>query len=295
MAARIAHLTVLGGGFALALGACGRSPVLSFYADAGGSRGSGAEDDDGDGHDGGGEQTCSDVDFLFVIDNSGSMEDNQAKLVANYDVFIGGIEDAIGSVESMHVGVVTTDAYPHNVAGCQSLGGLVVATGGPSSSGDKCGPYVEGHSFMTEADDLDEKFRCAARVGVSGSGAESPLTAGLAAISSPLVDDGECNEDFVRDGALLVIVIITDEEAEVDPQFAASGIIAVKGLDDTVVVLLANTPDGDCAIEGGARVGEGLASFASIFPHGFIGPICAADYTEVFTQAVDVVKEACGV
>jgi hypothetical protein len=271
--------------------ACGRSPVLSFHLSGGDSRGSGAEDD---GHDGGGEQRCADVDFLFVIDNSGSMADNQAKIVANYDVFIGGIEDAIDSVESMHVGVVTTDAYPHNAADCRELGGLVVATGGPSSSSRKCGPFADGHNFMTERDDLDTSFRCAAQVGTDGSGAESPLTGALAAISSPLIDEGRCNDGFVRKGALLVIVIVTDEEAEVDPEFAASGIIAAKGLDDTVVVVLANTPDSDCAIGGGARVGEGLADFASIFPHGFVGPICASDYTEVFTQAVDVVQAACG-
>jgi len=264
--------------------------VLSLHRESGGSRGSGADDD---GHEGGGVQTCADVDFLFVIDNSGSMADNQNKLVANYDVFIGGIEDAIDSVESMHVGVITTDAYPHNVADCRALGGLVVATGGSQSSAKKCGPYVDGHNFMTENDDLDRAFRCAAQVGVDGSGAESPLTGPLAAISSPLTDADQCNAGLVRNGALLVLVIITDEEAEVDPAFAASGIIAAKGLDDTVVVLLANTPESDCAIGGGAQVGEGLASFVSIFPHGFVGPICAADYTEVFTQAVDVVKEAC--
>ncbi len=277
---------------ALALAcACGRSPVLLWDRDSGGEDEAG---DDDDGHEGGGEQTCEDVDFLFVIDNSGSMADNQSKLVANYGVFIDGIRDAVDAVESMHVGVVTTDAYPYNAPDCQALGGLVVQTGGPRSSGGHCGPYADGFNFMTERDDLDARFPCAASVGIDGSGAESPLTAGLAAISSPLVDDGQCNEGFVRDGALLVLVIITDEEAEVDPQFAASGIIGAKGLSDTVVVLLANTPGSDCEISGGAQVGEGLASFASIFPHGFVGPICASDYTEVFTQAVDVVEEACG-
>jgi hypothetical protein len=279
---------------ALALAcACGRSPVLLWDRDSGDGDDDGSGRDD-DGHDGGGEQTCEDVDFLFVIDNSGSMADNQAKLVANYDVFIDGIQDAIDAVESMHVGVVTTDAYPYNAERCRELGGLVVETGGPRSSGGKCGPYADGHNYMTENDVLATRFPCAASVGTDGSGAESPLTAALAAISSPLTDEGACNEGFVRDGALLVLVIITDEEAEVDPQFAASGIIGVKGLDDTVVVLLANTPDSDCEIGGGAQVGEGLASFAGIFPHGFVGPICAADYTQVFAQAVDVVEDACG-
>lgn len=147
---------------------------------------------------------------------------------------------------------------------------------------------------MTEDDDLADKFRCAARVGSDGSGAESPLAAAMAAMTPPLVEAGQCNEGFVRDGALLVLVIATDEDAEMDPLFAAETIFATKG-SDIVVVLLANTPDSECVIESGAEVAEGLARFVARFPHGFMGSICETSYETTFEQAVEVVQDACGV
>jgi hypothetical protein len=59
-----------------------------------------------DGDEGGG---CEKVDFLFVVDNSGSMEDEQQNLVASFPGFIGTIQDTL-MAQDYHIMVVDTDA-----------------------------------------------------------------------------------------------------------------------------------------------------------------------------------------
>src|SRR5687768_4092276 len=50
------------------------------------------------------EMGCRKVDFLFVVDNSGSMAANQAQLLASFPGFIQGMQDALaGVVDSYHV------------------------------------------------------------------------------------------------------------------------------------------------------------------------------------------------
>jgi hypothetical protein len=273
----------------LLAGGCGRTSLVDDHERAGAS-------DDGGGDDGADAvQTCEQVDFLFVIDNSASMADNQSKLVANYATFIDGITETVDRLQSIHIGVTTTDAYAYNNALCRELGGLVVETGGNASSSRACGPYAEGFNYMTDADDLEDTFRCAAQVGTEGSSKEAAATAAVAALSSPNTDAGACNDGFVRDGALLVLVIVTDEDAELDPLVAAQALTDAKNgrADDVVIVALANDPDADCALDNEGRVADDLARLTELFRHGFIGPICAPDYGGVFQDAVAVVEAAC--
>ncbi len=257
------------------------------------------DDDDGDGGDGGdgnGVQQCREVDFLFLVDNSATMQVYQTNLLANYEVFIDGIEDAVETIERIHVGVITAAPYDPNRTGCRELGGLVVETGGRSSSGAECGPYHDGYNFMTRNDDLDTAFRCAARVGTGGTDLDAPLLAIASAVSPPLTNEGECNEGFLGDGALLVLVIVSDTwpnsfgQMDTDPYFAAAAIVdAVGGFDDVVVVLFASTSETPCL----NPLSEGLEAFANLFDHSFQGAICDHSYLAAFTEAIEVVKAAC--
>jgi hypothetical protein len=287
--------TWLGLALLLASG-CGRTGLFGDRSGWGGDDGFGDDDiDDDDDELEPGEQSCREVDFLFVIDNSGSMEDNQLKLLDQYETFVDGFFETVERLESVHVGVVTTDEYVANSAQCRELGGLVIETGGTSSSRATCGPYTGGTNYMTDLADLDEAFNCAARVGVDGSGKEEPIGAAISAISSPLTDSGACNEGFVRDGALLVIVVVTDEDIDLDPLFSVIALADAKGGDDRdiVFVALANAPGSDCDVDQDARTAYGLADLASLFTYGFIGPICADSYADVFRDALDVATAAC--
>ncbi|MCR9165641.1 MAG: hypothetical protein ACE37F_00520 [Nannocystaceae bacterium] len=63
----------------------------------------------GDGGDG--EVGCAKADFLFVIDNSGSMEDEQQRLVDSFPGFIATIQQTLDA-QDYQVMVVDTDAAP---------------------------------------------------------------------------------------------------------------------------------------------------------------------------------------
>jgi hypothetical protein len=59
--------------------------------------------------DDGGRTGCEKVDFLFVVDNSASMEDEQQNLVASFPGFIDAIQGTL-MAQDYHIMVVDTDA-----------------------------------------------------------------------------------------------------------------------------------------------------------------------------------------
>lgn len=239
------------------------------------------------------EEGCTKVDFLFTIDNSGSMAGDQDNLVANFPAFIGGIQSVLATVDEYQVGVITTDAYSYNVAGCNALSSLVVETGGSNSSNALCGPYAAGRNFMTEADDLALEFTCAADVGTSGSATERPMQATVEAVQRVQGGPGQCNEDFLRDDSLLVIVVITDEPGDSPgtPATWFNDIVAARsGIEENIaVVSLINTPGGSC---GGSTANE-ISQFTNMFTNGFEADVCTPDYGPVFDQAIGIIEEAC--
>jgi hypothetical protein len=241
------------------------------------------------------EEGCGMVDFLFVIDNSGSMSDEQIALINNFPTFIGGIEATLETVDTINVGVTTTDDYFYNVQGCTSIGSLVVQTGGSDSSNSLCGPYEEGDNFMTQEDMLDVAFSCAARVGTDGSADERPMQAVLNAVNGSLAGPDQCNEGFIREDALLVIVIITDEPDQNTPgnpmAWYQTVVDAKDGIPENVVVMsLINTPNGICGFDFAFSIAE----FTMLFGvNGFMADICVADYAPVFQQAIGIIDVAC--
>jgi hypothetical protein len=149
------------------------------------------------------------IDLLFVVDSSQSMADNQAQLAAHakgalFDV----IAAAIGDMPDLHVGVITPDLDPGVVIGDPSCddGG----DGGTLQIG-ACTGITD--SFLIDIDDgaggritnytgtLED-----ANVGVGGCGFEQPLAAIQTALTNP------ANTGFLRDDALLVAVVLTDED-----------------------------------------------------------------------------------
>lgn len=269
-----------------------------------------------------GDESCKKVDLLFVIDDSGSMADEQLDLAASVPGFIAAMQNELAETEGYNIGVITTDLYIFDVSCAPlSVGNLVTRTGGEFSSNQQCGPYSSGLRFMTENDNLDDKFNCAARVGVSGDGDERPMEALLTALRPPLTDPGGCNEGFVRDDALLVVVIITDEEDDHeteatacdqtplpgspgDPDSWFQDLVEVKGgEEDKIVVVSLVGPDAaagtmcpalDKCNGGvvGAEVAPRILELTRMFTYGFIGPVCE-DYGPIFQESIAVIKTAC--
>lgn len=277
----------------------------------GGSGGSAGSALDGGGAGGGPTKPCPDVDVLFVVDNSASMADQQQSLIASFPGFIRAIRERIPAASSTNVGVVSSDAYPGNAAGCRKIGDLVTETRGLRSSNRVCIPSGNPR-FMTAADpDLDATFACVAQIGIAGSDDERMARAVLDATSPARNAPGACNAGFHRQASLLVVVMITDEDdtpdgcESLDPpqncQSYGSGgdpdawhreLVANKGGYEQNVVMLAllgRRLDNAC----GAVPASKLIGFTNRFQNSHLGDVCASSYDQFFADALPVIDTAC--
>ncbi len=126
-------------------------------------------------------------DILFVIDNSGSMEEEQTALAENFWNFIQFFAD---STLDYHIGVTTNDDYMGQWPIGQLYGSI---------------PYID----PTTVDPVGT-FVSNANVGDEGWGAcEMGLEAARKALSEPLLSG--YNAGFYREDALLNLIIVSDE------------------------------------------------------------------------------------
>lgn len=269
------------------------------------------------------------IDFLFVIDNSGSMASEQTNLAKSVPKFIESIKKATNVPEDFHIGVTSTDIYSANTAPeCKKkIGGLVTQVEMATDPMQKnppppkeCGPYQTKKRFMSEKDDLSKTFTCAAKLGIIGYGMERPMDSMRNAISKEMTAPGACNDGFLRDGALLVVVVITDEEDSMkehlpgiqsgsrgEPADWHKALIDAKGGDARRVVVLGllGTPaPNECKVlmkpdevfvkADGAQLSPRLIDFVKRFgKRGVVGDVCAPDYGAFFESALDTIGKAC--
>lgn len=251
---------------------------------------------------------CQKVDILFAIDSTGSMQPHQENLINSFDGFIEGMSEHFGNTRDFHIGVITTDAYGFNTPQCQVLGGLVTQVPGPNYQGTTvCDPYAEGHRFMTEEDDLSDKFSCTANVSAGGDWTEKPVTASIAALQPGINGPGQCNDGFLRDDALLVLVLISnsmtgdDPSADAHPSQDPSGwyaeIIAAKGGYEENAVALGFISAGNtwCIPNGwNGYEAPNLISFVEDFgERGLVANVCEPDYGPIFQDFLGTVIDAC--
>lgn len=204
--------------------------------------GTGGADPTGDPADGsGGDATSSDptpaeptdeLDVLFVIDNTGSMGEEQANLSASIGSFVDPLVEAGMDVR---VAVTTSDDsnYWCRGAGVSSpeggqfvysscrgrLGDFYFAgddtlaepactdfCGADSLPGENTAPWLD----VTDSTSAIGALQCMLPQGINGCGFESTLESARKAIL--LTDNADQDEaGFIRDGAHLAVVILTDE------------------------------------------------------------------------------------
>ena len=235
--------------------------------------------------------SCKKIDFLFIIDNSGSMSDNQENLIANYQILIDGIIGLTG-FDDFHVGVITTDEYSFNAPECSLMGGLVVQTGGTDSSDRVCGPWVEGNYMTFSEIQGEDGFACAAQVGTSGNAVEQPIRALTSSLGPFIRSEDQCNEGFFREDAKLVVVIITDED-DASNGSALNALAEIEfykqDLENIVVIGLLPSLDGECTNVSGIDI----KNFIAHFPYYQIGDVCDEDYGVFLENALGTVEAAC--
>jgi hypothetical protein len=283
-----------------------------------------APETEGPGDDGNNGEGCEKVDFLFVIDNSGSMGDNQDSLIASFPGFIQSIQSTLTEAQDYHIMVVDTDAqwggecqllcplffnvcpdipaYPCGVVpdACDStLGGGVVHTMASDAPNVPCN-FSTGARYMdTTEPDLTAAFQCAAKVGSDGDGSERQMGAMVGALSEDLAQPGGCNEGFVRQDAILVVTVITDEEdaaSNGNPAGWYANVTASKFGDANAIVMLGLINDTDAAMPvcpADSQDPVNLRTFVDMFPNSIRGSVCGASYNEFFQQAVDLIDTTC--
>ncbi|MBX7116255.1 MAG: VWA domain-containing protein [Myxococcaceae bacterium] len=162
------------------------------------------------------------LDILFVIDNSNSMFEEQAGVAQELTAFIDEVRKGGGVSQDFNVGVITTSVYQYSlVNGVRFLKDYPTQEGRlqpvPDAAPDGGVLLGTGTERMINGDDplLIDKFSRLVRQGTRGSGQETPFEAVRLALLSDLattpMDQGG-NQGFLRDGARLLIVVLTDED-----------------------------------------------------------------------------------
>ncbi len=296
--------------------ACG--PNAGDYIDGG----TGADGDGGDGIDAGRpgpdefadaapQKACANMDVLFVVDNSASMSDEQASLTANFPLFVSVLDEFEvegGGFLDYRIAVTTTgmDATPTY----DPLPGVVPPITLPQS-GDN-GAFRQGCGMMRpwiERDDgnVASTFECIASVGTGGPDVEMQLSATTTALTLP----GQT--DFVRDDALLAIVILSDEDdcsIENNQPFTVPDDGCkprppeMLGVDHYIAQLdsiktergrwAAAVIAGDSTCPDSFNDGERLREFATTAGDNVIHrPICVSDLSSALQDAVEKFEAAC--
>ncbi len=157
-------------------------------------------------------------DILFVIDDSGSMVDEQASLRANFPKMIEVLEQLEGGLPDIHIGVITPNM------GASAIDGSVAAPNGACDGDGEAGALRAldgtGPRFLSDSSDgaggrtknytgtLADAFSRLANVGSNGCGIEQHLEAMKRAT------DGSqgLNAGFLRADAYLAVIVIADED-----------------------------------------------------------------------------------
>ncbi len=267
------------------------------------------------------QEACEKMDILFVIDNSGSMEQEQANLIANFPGFAQVIEQyqtASGQALDYRIAVTTAGrdvsymlsvpVFPEDIPFTES-----------GDNGEFRGGCGLDRKWIEKSDgNVASTFACRADVGTGGPGAEMPLL-GLEWSLGRRVTDGT-NAGFLREDALLAVVMITDQDdcSREDDGFTIDGSlpscytpedIGISPLSyyldflDTLKegrgrwasAVIAGTGPGSCSSSfGEAAEAERMIDFvAQAGDNSSLSSICSGDLTTALAEALNTFEEAC--
>ncbi len=267
------------------------------------------------GGSGGGQTGCTKTDFLFVVDSSISMQNEQAALTAAFPKFISSIQSAT-KISDYHIMVVDTDAEtrctksacsgsPHKTcnnyacnnvySGCDKQRGAgVIQPTGQGSSNQVC-PIDGGIRYMTESQtNLSATFSCVATLGLAGHPSERPMEAMVAAVSPAMNDTGGCNAGFLRKDAILVVTFISDDPNKEDTGNAQQwydAVVAAKDGKPESVVMLGLIPDG--ASPNPTKQLHWHDFIKLWAARGLKGDVTSTDYSPFFDSAIAIIDETC--
>lgn len=188
------------------------------------------------------------TDIMFLVDNSCSMDDDQARLANNFSYFIQNLDTY---TNDWHVMVVGDDD------GCKDASAGIMK---PTTAG------------------YESKFSTAVKRGTGSYLTEALLTPAALATEEAAKGTGGCNNGFMRDGALLHIIMVSDEPEQSSGSWSnyVNRIQAAKG-SASLVKLSAIVGDypGGC---GSADPGTGYYDAVNYTGGEFLS-ICASSWS----------------
>jgi len=311
------HLTLLGLSLVLAAG-CVSDEDGSDGTPNGGIDGGGRVDEFADAAP---PEACEKMDILFVIDNSGSMSEEQTNLIANFPGFAELIENyqtASGEPLDYRIGVTTAGRDVSYTITIPILNQSIPFTEGGDNGAFRGGCGLDRQWIEKGDPNVSSTFACRADVGTGGPGAEMPLL-GLEWSLGRRSTDGT-NAGFLRDDALLAVVMITDQDdcSREDDGFVIDGnrpscytpgdtgltplsfyldfLDTIKGARGRwASAVIAGPGPGSCTSSfGEAAEAERMIDFVSqAGDNSSLSSICSGDLTAALGQALDTFEAVC--
>lgn len=217
------------------------------------------------------------VDVIFVVDNSGSMEEEQQKLAARLSSFV----DSLAAV-NWQIGITTTDLS----GGPYSTNGLMVPMAGTNSQVlSRTTPNYE-QVFINTVTAHGTPSGCMA-TRTCPSGDEQPLEAIRQVIAKRDTD----NMGFFRPGADVVAIVLSDEDELSTGDLSLDPTTGEEVLDQAMAAwngeksltgygIIIRPSDDQCLLEqtpNGGHPGTFVQHLADI-TNGETGSICDSDY-----------------
>ncbi len=271
------------------------------------------------------------VDLLFLISSFLTMKSEQAQLVASFPGFVATIQEKLADFD-VHIMVANPigkwagwpceggcnddpqtcseygyqcNVYPKLITPCDNtLGAGLIFNAGGYAANRQCELFGGNRYIISGEPDMKDAIECIAKVGVSGG--DPPMGDALIAALEPKINAGDgCNEGFLREKALLVVVFISDisdEESTSWPYQQYDAIIAAKK-DPNAVVMLGVVPQplkqGEqkkpgCTYDEDPINKDKIRDLIDRFPNRAYGDTCADNYAPFFAQAADLIGEVCG-
>lgn len=137
----------------------------------------------------------TEVDILWVIDTSTSMDKHQDLMASQMNAFVSGLND---TRLNYHMAVTTMDM------GSGGMKGKFLAKSGT--------PLI----LTNQTPNLVNVLADRVRAGATGSSIERGLQAMQASLSSPLASSSGYNAGFMRENALLVVIFLSNEDDQSD-------------------------------------------------------------------------------
>jgi hypothetical protein len=282
----------------------------------------GVGDDDGSGS--GQAMQCNKMDIVFIVDDSGSMMEEQANLAKNFPMFASLLSNYTtqdGQKIDFRVALTTTGrTITTTINFPPPLPPMTQTEHGDNGAfRNSCGVSKR---WLEPADPtMQQTLACRANVGTGGPGEEMPLLMSKWALNERMTDN--TNVGFLRPDALLALVILTDEDDSsttkdnlqitIDPTNPNSGGYPMDWNPSDEVQFLDTLKghrsrwaagviagDGNCSSSFGMAVdGVRLKEFVNLAnstgsKQAAFSSICAGDLTVGLKDALDLFQAACG-